>query len=130
MKYIDQLDNCIDRNVKQNKVSDMRSLLYWFGFDAMGDFVLSDPFNMLQNEEWHHILERGRNAMSLLGPLGPAAWLIQIAFKMLPRVWVLKDWFLMTEWAEQQMKKRLAVYISPPKANHHPLTTHRNRRIH
>ncbi|ORY18574.1 cytochrome P450 [Clohesyomyces aquaticus] len=58
-KYIDQLDLCIERDARQHFVSDLKNLLYWFGFDAMGDFVLSNLFDMLQNEEWHSILEKG-----------------------------------------------------------------------
>jgi hypothetical protein len=90
----------------------MKNLLYWFGFDAMGDFVLSDSFNMLRDESWHHILQKGRNAMSLLGPLGPTPWLFQIALRLLPRVWVIKDWYGMVQWAEVQMKNRLEVRLS------------------
>jgi len=107
MKYIEQLDSCIERDARQHAASDLKDLLYWFGFDAMGDFVLSTPFNMLQKQEWHYILQKGRNAMSLLGFLGATPWLFQIALRLAPRVWVIKDWCEMVEWAQDQMKTRL-----------------------
>ena len=36
----------------------MRDLLYWLGFDIMGDFVFNKSFNMLHDQKWHHMVVR------------------------------------------------------------------------
>ncbi|PSS10965.1 hypothetical protein M430DRAFT_53504 [Amorphotheca resinae ATCC 22711] len=109
LKYVDQLDVCIEQDVAAHRVSDVRNLFFWFGFDAMGDFVFNKPFNMLQDQKWHHIIVLLQRALSLLGPFSAVPWLIQIGFKLMPRVWILKDWFDMVAWCEKQMHERLQV---------------------
>jgi hypothetical protein len=86
-------------------------LFYWLGFDRMGDFIFSQTFNMLSRQEWHYIIVLMQRALSLLGPLSPVPWFIHIAFKLFPRVWILKDWFRMVAWCEEQMLKRLQVLM-------------------
>ncbi|KAM0254291.1 hypothetical protein ACHAQJ_006931 [Trichoderma viride] len=108
LKYVDKLDQCIEADAKSEKVTDMRNLLLWFGFDIMGEFVFSKSFGMLEKQEWHHIIVRLQRALSLLGPLSPVPWLIQIAFKLAPRISVLKDWFDTVAWCQSQMGERLA----------------------
>ena len=73
----------------------------------MGDLVFSKPFDMLQNQKWHHIIVRLQRALSLLGPFSPAPWLVQIVFKLAPRVGVLKDWFDTVDWCKTQMRNRI-----------------------
>ena len=107
LKHVDQLDKCIGLDVKAQKTSDTRNLFLWFGFDVMGDLVFSKPFGMLQNQEWHHIIVRLQRALSLLGPFSPAPWLVQIAFKLSPRLGVLKDWFDTVAWCKTQMRNRI-----------------------
>lgn len=107
LKYIEQLDQCIEANAKANKPSEVRDLFFWFGFDVMGDFVFSKSFDMLHQQQWHHIIVRLQRALSLLGPFSPTPWLIQVGFKLAPRVGVLKDWFDMVAWCERQMRVRL-----------------------
>ncbi|KAF9876190.1 cytochrome p450 [Colletotrichum karsti] len=107
LKYIEQLDQCIEANAKAKKPSEVRDLFFWFGFDVMGDFVFSKSFDMLHQQQWHHIIVRLQRALSLLGPFSPTPWLIQVGFKLAPRVGVLKDWFDMVAWCERQMRTRL-----------------------
>lgn len=78
----------------------------------MGDFIFSRTFNMLSRQEWHHIILLMQRALSLLGPLSPVPWFIHIAFKLFPRVWILKDWFRMVAWCEEQMLQRLEVSVA------------------
>ncbi|KAJ6126977.1 hypothetical protein N7523_002589 [Penicillium sp. IBT 18751x] len=104
---IDQLECCIDKDMRAGEVSDMRDMFFWLGFDRMGDFIFSRTFNMLSRGEWHHIILLLQRALSLLGPLSPLPWMVHIAFKLLPRVWVLRDWFRMVSWCEGQMVDRL-----------------------
>ncbi|KAK2053246.1 cytochrome P450 [Colletotrichum caudatum] len=107
LKWIEQLDICIEADAKAHTPSDVRDLFFWFGFDVMGDFVFSKSFDMLHQQQWHHIIVRLQRALSLLGPFSPAPWLIQVGFKLGPRVSVLKDWFDMVAWCERQMRVRL-----------------------
>ncbi|GKT57817.1 cytochrome P450 [Colletotrichum tofieldiae] len=107
LKYIEQLDLCIEADAKARVPSEVRDLFFWFGFDVMGDFVFSKSFDMLHQQQWHHIIVRLQRALSLLGPFSPAPWLIQVGFKLGPRVNVLKDWFDMVAWCERQMRVRL-----------------------
>lgn len=109
MPLVDQLEKCIDSDILANRVTDMRDLFFWLGFDRMGDFVFSRTFNMLSRQEWHHIIILMQRALSLLGPLSPVPWMIHIAFKLFPRVWILRDWFRMVAWCERQMLERLEV---------------------
>lgn len=81
--------------------------MYWFGFDAMGDFVFNHTFGMLEAKKWHHVLERSYRAIELLGPFGPAPWMVHVGFKLLPRVSKLLDWHEMTTWCRQVMEQRL-----------------------
>lgn len=77
----------------------------------MGEFIFSRTFNMLSRREWHHIIVLMQRALSLLGPLSPIPWFIHIAFKLFPRVWILKDWFRMVAWCEERMLERLEASI-------------------
>lgn len=107
LKYVDKLDQCIEADAKSGKISDMRNLLLWFGFDIMGEFVFSKSFGMLETQKWHHIIVRLQRALSLLGPMTPLPWLVHIAFDLAPRVSVLKDWFDIIAWCQSQMRDRL-----------------------
>lgn len=106
-RHVDRLDQCIEADVDQNRPSDTKNLMYWFGFDAMGDFVFNRPLGMLEGKTWHHIMVRSYRAVELLGPFSPAPWLIHIGFHLLPRVSKLRDWSEMTEWCRQIMEQRL-----------------------
>ncbi|KAI1442274.1 cytochrome P450 [Annulohypoxylon stygium] len=107
LKHIKVLDECIQAEANANQVSHMHDLLYWFAFDAMGDFVMSKPFGMLRDQNWHHIVTRLRRASSILGPLGPAPWLVRIGLKLGPSLSVLGDWRTTTEWCRKEVKDRL-----------------------
>jgi hypothetical protein len=111
LKYIDELEDCLVADAKANQVSEIRNYFYWLGFDAMGDFALNKSFGMLKSQRWHHIIVRLQRALSLLGPFSPAPWLIQVDFKLGPRVSVLKDWFEMVAWCERQMRERIKVRV-------------------
>lgn len=107
LKYLDVLEQCIEADAMAGKLSDMRNLLFWFGFDVMGEFVFNKSFDMLENQQWHYIIIRLQSALSLLGPFSPAPWLIQLGFKLGPRFSALKDWDDMVAWCEGQMRQRV-----------------------
>lgn len=104
---MDQLEAFLSADAAAQRITDARSLCYWYGFDVMGEIVFSKSFGMLNNKRWHHIITRLQEAIGLLGPFTPTPWLIQIAFRMGPRIGALRDWFDMRDWCEQQMKTRL-----------------------
>ncbi|EAW15346.1 cytochrome P450 [Aspergillus clavatus NRRL 1] len=114
LAFIDQLDHCIEKDIAAGRVSEATDLFYWLGFDRMGDFIFSRTFDMLSRQAWHHIILLLQRALSILGPLSPVPWLIHIAFKLFPRVWVLRDWFNMMTWCEAQMRKRMQVMPDDP----------------
>ncbi|KAL3476861.1 cytochrome P450 [Aspergillus californicus] len=111
---IAQLDTVIKSNIATETVSEVSDLLFWLTFDRMGEFVLGRSFGMLRNKSWHSIILLLQKAMSLLGPLGPTPWVVQIAFKLMPRVGGLGDWFTMVAWCESQVRKiRIPDEIDP-----------------
>ncbi|PYI01926.1 benzoate 4-monooxygenase cytochrome P450 [Aspergillus sclerotiicarbonarius CBS 121057] len=124
LPYITQLEHRIDADIQLNHTSEITDLFYWFGFDTMGDFVFNKSFDMLRRNEWHFVVVLLRRAMSILGPLSPAPWFVQIAFKLFPRVWILGDWFRMVAWCEGQMRERMKLpenKTQTPDVAHHLL---------
>jgi hypothetical protein len=116
LKHIENLDQCIERDALSKKTSEMRDLCFWFSFDAMGDFVFNKSFNMLSSHKWHYVIVRLQNALSLLGPLSPAPWLVQLGLRLGPKVWVLKDWHDSVAWAKGEMRTRLEDGLENQKA--------------
>ncbi|KAK4185891.1 cytochrome P450 [Podospora australis] len=107
IKHVSNLDKLLSASVTKQQPVAMRNLCYWLGFDMMGDFVMNSSFGMLETQEWHHMVVRLQKALGLLGPVSPAPWLIQLAFRVFPRVWRIKDWFEMTAWSHVQIDARL-----------------------
>lgn len=107
MRHIEMLDRCIEADVDRGQPTEAKDLMYWFGFDSMGDFVFNQSFSMLETKAWHHIVERAYRALELLGPFGPAPWLVHIGFQLLPRVDRLGDWHEMRGWCRRTMERRI-----------------------
>lgn len=105
LSLIDQLVANIEGDIAAHEYSNVSEYICWLSFDRMGEFVLGKSFNMLNSQSWHHIVLLLRKAMSILGPLSPVPWLVQIAFKLMPRVWLLNDWFTMVFWCENELKQ-------------------------
>ena len=105
--HLDELVKIIDDDVVAGNISAVREYMYWFGFDAMGEFVFSKPFDMLKKRQPSIIIERLQNALSLLGPLTPTPWLLHIGLKLAPHVGVIKDWFDTLEFCRTSMARRL-----------------------
>ena len=70
---IDQLDNRIEADAVSGRASNVTDL-FWFGVDAMGEFVLDKSFSMLHNEETHYIIKSMQSALSSLGAWGSVPW--------------------------------------------------------
>ncbi|KAL4919888.1 benzoate 4-monooxygenase cytochrome P450 [Aspergillus aurantiobrunneus] len=118
---IKQLDDCIKANVAAGQVSGVSDLDFWLTFDRMGELFLGKSFDMLTHQRWHAIILLLQKAMSLLGPLWPTPWAVQIVFKLMPRVGVSRDWFTMVGWCESQVRKIQMPDKIPPRA---PILAH------
>lgn len=107
LPYIDKLDDFISADAAAGRPSQIQDYLYWFGFDAMGEFVFSGSFGMMQNREMHQVIKRIQSALSFVGPLIPASWIVHVGLHLLPRVSKVRDWFDSLDWCEQQMRRRV-----------------------
>lgn len=104
--HLDQLYQLIETDARASRPSNLRNYIYWYGFDVMGEVVFGKSFGMLETQDDGQVITRLQNALSLLGPLSPAPWLLQIGLKM-PRVSVIKDWYDTLGWCRYQMRTRL-----------------------
>ncbi|KAI1505902.1 cytochrome P450 [Biscogniauxia marginata] len=107
LNHIDELDRCIEADARSENPSKMHDLLYWFGFDVMGEFVLNKPFYMLRDQKWHTIVTRLQRALFMLGPFSCAAWILQVGTRVAPRIGIVRDWHDMIDWCRDQMRVRL-----------------------
>ncbi|ROV92800.1 hypothetical protein VMCG_09091 [Cytospora schulzeri] len=107
LPHLDEFDRLIEADAISHRPSSLRDYMYWFGFDAMGEFVFSNSFSMLENRDAGPIITRLQNALSILGPLTPTPWLLHVGLRMAPRVGVVKDWYDTLEWCSSQMRCRL-----------------------
>ncbi|KAK0672541.1 putative cytochrome P450 E-class, group I [Cercophora samala] len=92
---------------RQGKAVDVSDWFYFFTFDVMGEFAFGQGFEMLQSQKWHWAVRLLRRAMGLLGPFSAVPWLAQVAFYVLPWMWVVRDWLGMMEWCKERMGERI-----------------------
>ncbi|OJJ03893.1 hypothetical protein ASPVEDRAFT_136407 [Aspergillus versicolor CBS 583.65] len=132
LSLIKQLDNCIQADIRTGRVSELSDFVYWFSFDRMASYVLGHSFNMLLEQQWHYIIVLLQRALSILGPLSPTPWLVQLAFRLGPRVWVIHDWFTMMEWCGGQLKqyKPATEACKSPSLAHYLLEDIRENPVH
>lgn len=81
---------------------------FFFAFDVMGEISFSRSFDMLESERFHPVLILLRNAYTILGPLSPVTWLIQLALSM-PWIPVVKGYNTMLQWCFDRMSERIDV---------------------
>lgn len=84
----------------------------WFAFDSIGEIVLSQSFQMLENEKWHHIVVLFRGAMFTLRWLGPLPWLAHIGLRLFFWVGIVRKFVKMKEWCITRIRERREVRIS------------------
>ena len=109
--FVHQLERQICRISAEGKPVVVSDWFYWLSFDIMGKFAFGKSFQMLENEKWHDAIRMLRSAMRLLGPLSSVPWLAQIGFAMLPRVWVIGDWYTMIDFCKDRMRERVEVRL-------------------
>ena len=106
---VDELDGCIEADAGAGRVSQLTDLFLWFNFDVMGEVVLQKSFDMLGTTQWRYIIGLLHSALSLLGPLSPVPWAVQVVFRVFPRVGILKGWFATVACCEEQIRDRVEV---------------------
>lgn len=106
-EHAERLEGLIAASAKNGTPVAFSQMAYWFSFDVMGTFALSESFNMINDKQWHYAVSNLRRAMSILGPLSPVPWLAQIGFRYLKGYWVVKDWHSMTGWCSDRMQERI-----------------------
>lgn len=104
--YGQQLENHIAATAGQPV--DVSKWFYFLTFDVMGDFAFARSFKMLEDERWHYAVLMLRRALTLLGPLSPVPWLIQLAFSI-PLIPIVRDWNTMIQWCSDRMTERIGV---------------------
>ncbi len=109
LKYVRMLEEHIATDVAAGRSTAVKTLFSWFGFDVMGDFVFGSSFKMLQNQEWHSVILRLREALKLLGPLTPVPWLVHFGFNVAGFLPCVKNWFAMIAWCRKQIENRAKV---------------------
>ncbi|KAI1383021.1 cytochrome P450 monooxygenase-like protein [Hypoxylon trugodes] len=81
-------------------------VMSWFSFDAMGEVVFGQHFNLLQSKKWITAIRDRDGALSLVGLIGDASWIAHLAFLIVPFYGRVKNWFDMVSFCEDQMKLR------------------------
>lgn len=109
VEYSEILASRIEILSNKNESVNVCDWFYWFTFDVMGEFAFARSFGMLQEEKWHFAVRLLRRAMSLLGPFSPVPWLAQIAFYIVPWMYIVRDWLGMMQWCKDRMSERINV---------------------
>ena len=104
--YGQQLENHIAATAGQPV--DVSKWFCFLTFDVMGDFAFVRSFKMLEDEKWHYAVLMLRRALTLLGPLSPVPWSIQLAFSI-PLIPIVHDWKTMIQWCSDRMTDRNGV---------------------
>ncbi|KAL4799122.1 cytochrome P450 [Aspergillus venezuelensis] len=102
-----QLDARIQSDIETGQTTNATELCKQLWFDRMGALVLGKTFDMLLSPAHHYLISHVQRALSVLGILGPVTWLLHIAFRLMPAVWILGDWVGMINWAAGVMQRRL-----------------------
>lgn len=117
VQYTDTLVRRIESTSQRSEAVNVSDWFYWYTFDIMGEFAFARSFSMLEEENWHFAVKLLRKAMSLLGPFSPVPWAAQIAFYIVPWMYIVRDWLAMMEWCKDRMGERIKVCL--PTAEYH-----------
>ncbi|KAI8626128.1 cytochrome P450 monooxygenase-like protein [Xylariaceae sp. FL1651] len=86
---------------------DLDTVMSWFSFDAMGDVLFGEDFNLLNSKVTHPAIKHRDRALTVAGPLGDTIWLALMGFQLVPWYGRIKDWHRMVQFCENHMKLRL-----------------------
>ena len=102
----------LSEDVKANRPVEMNKVLYWYAFDAMGEFAFSKDFGMMRRRKGHRILKWIRGGLSILGPFSPVMWLIRIGFACMPLMGTVSDWGNIVAFCRKQLESRVEVIFT------------------
>ncbi|KAI1490701.1 cytochrome P450 [Biscogniauxia mediterranea] len=86
---------------------DVDEIMSWFSFDAMGEVVFGEDFNLMNSRFMHPVIRHRDRALALLGPIADAIWIARLAFSFVPFYGRVQDWFRMVAFCDERMKMRL-----------------------
>lgn len=89
---------------------DIDEVMSWFSFDAMGEVLFGEDFNLTRSKSMHPGIVHRDRALSILGPLEGAIWIARLGFSLAPFLGRVKDWFKMVEFCNDQTSKRIQVH--------------------
>lgn len=89
------------------KVVDVDEVMSWFSFDAMGEVVFGEDFNLMNSRVMHPAILHRDRALAMLGPIADAIWIARIAFSFIPFYGRVKDWMQMVKFCEERMGERM-----------------------
>ncbi|KAI8935075.1 hypothetical protein NX059_007670 [Plenodomus lindquistii] len=86
---------------------DVDEVMSWFSFDAMGEVVFGEDFNLLKSKVMHPAILHRDRALAMLGPIADAIWIARMAFAFVPFYGKVKDWMRMVAFCEERMDIRV-----------------------
>nr|AVY05503.1 cytochrome P450 monooxygenase-like protein [Nodulisporium sp.] len=90
---------------------DVDEVMSWFSFDAMGEVVFGEDFNLMDSRTMHPAILHRDRALAVLGPISDAIWIARLAFSFIPFYGRVKDWFRMVAFCDERMRARMEVGI-------------------
>lgn len=111
-EHAEKWEKLIRTHADKSTMVPFRDMAYWFAFDVMGMFMLSESFNMISSSESHWAVDNLRRAMKILGPCQMTPWLAQIGFKYLKGYWLVRDWHSTVNWCKERLQDRIKVSFS------------------
>ncbi|CAI6341820.1 unnamed protein product [Periconia digitata] len=104
-----------------NVIADVKStpivlndIVYSFAHDAASDFAFNENFGMLESPTWHRIVAQQRSALSLLGRLNSAIWLVRIGLVFFPFIPAVEAWKNLLDFCDTLAEKRLINEATEP----------------
>ncbi|KAI0095754.1 cytochrome P450 [Nemania sp. FL0031] len=87
---------------------ELNDVMSWFSFDAMGEVVFGQDFDLMNSRVMHPVILHRDRALALLGPIADAIWIAHLAFAFIPFYGRVQDWFRMVAFCDERMKMRMA----------------------
>lgn len=109
-RIADQVMSLVSCIKKYNgSVVDVDEVMSWFSFDAMGEVVFGQDFDLLNSRVMHPAILHRDRALAMLGPIADAIWIARLAFSFVPFYGKIRDWMRMVAFCEERMKMRMKV---------------------
>jgi hypothetical protein len=86
--------------------------MFWFSFDAMGEFAFGNDFGMLRKRAYVPILHRQQRALAMLAPVAGASWASHFGMTFLPFLSQIRDFHRLCQFCDGRMAERIKVTCS------------------